>query len=363
MAMAKNENKVIFLDAYTSWCGPCKWMAANMFTKDSIADFYNQKFICAHFDMEKGEGITLARTYQVKAYPTLLFINNSGEMVHVRVGAPQKVSDYLEMGNFALTPGEGFSDYQKQFQSGNRNPDFILKYLTRLQNAYIPVDETLKEYFSTIKDQDLVSRDNWNISYQFVNDMNSREFVYLQKHQIEFEKLYTKDSVNQKIFNVYIQSLTALTHSRTFNDESYKTLKQQIRDSGYGGADKVIFVSDLTLYQSRSDIGNYLSLVYDHLDTFYGNDYDILHQVSKNVLQISNDKKYLEKAAGWTKKSISINSTHENNDTYANLSFKLGDKASAIKYENMAIELAKKEKVAIKEYEDNLKKFQETANP
>ena len=185
LTMAKNENKMIFLDAYTSWCGPCKWMAANMFTNDSIADFYNQKFICAHFDMEKGEGITLARTFQVKAYPTLLFINNNGEMVHLRVGAPQKVSDYFEMGQSALTPGEGFADFQRQFQAGNRNPAFMLRYFDKLQGAYMPVNEPLGQYFATISDQDLLTRDNWNIIYQFVDDMDGREFGYLQKHQAE----------------------------------------------------------------------------------------------------------------------------------------------------------------------------------
>ncbi len=30
-AKAKAENKYIFMDAFTTWCGPCKYMAANIF--------------------------------------------------------------------------------------------------------------------------------------------------------------------------------------------------------------------------------------------------------------------------------------------------------------------------------------------
>jgi hypothetical protein len=85
----------------------------------------------------------------------------------------------------------------------------------------------------------------------------------------------------------------------------------------------------------------------------------MLNRMAWNFFQVSTEPKYLEKASGWAKKSIELNSTAENNDTYANLMFKLGNKAEAVKYEKIALELAKKEKVALNEYEDNLKKFQE----
>src|ERR1700743_1756251 len=62
---AAAQNKLIFMDCYTTWCGPCKWMADNVFTNDTVADYFNQHFICATFDMEKGEGKTLQKNYNV----------------------------------------------------------------------------------------------------------------------------------------------------------------------------------------------------------------------------------------------------------------------------------------------------------
>ena len=73
-AKAKKENKLIFVDAYTTWCGPCKQMAKTVFTNDAVADFYNFSFINAKIDMEKGEGIEIAKQYEVKCYPNLLFM-------------------------------------------------------------------------------------------------------------------------------------------------------------------------------------------------------------------------------------------------------------------------------------------------
>ena len=359
LAQAKTQNRMIFMDAYTSWCGPCKWMAANMFTNDVVADYYNKSFICAHFDMEKGEGIQLAQTYQVRAYPTLLFINPQGEMVHKRVGAPQNVQDYIDMGNIAQTPGEGFNAYEKKFQAGDRDPKFIMKYLDRLQGAYMPISEPLQQYFASQKESDLMNRANWEMIYQYVTDMDSKEFGYLMKHQKEFEKLYTRDSVNTKISGVFLQALTNISRSRSFTDENYNQLKQKIRATGFADAEKVIFSGDLNLYQMKSDVAKFIDLAYSGLDKYYANDNIMLNRMAWNFFQITTEQKYLEKASVWAKKSISIKSTAENNDTYANLMFKLGNKAEAIKYEKVALELAVKEKVAAKEYEDNLKKFQE----
>ena len=71
LAQAKKENKMIYVDCYTSWCGPCKWMAKNVFTNDTVADFYNTNFINAKIDMEVGEGIELAKKYDIRAYPIM----------------------------------------------------------------------------------------------------------------------------------------------------------------------------------------------------------------------------------------------------------------------------------------------------
>ena len=73
-AKALKENKLIFIDAYTVWCGPCKQMAINVFTDDAVANYYNANLINAKIDMEKGEGIEIAKLYEVNCYPNLLFI-------------------------------------------------------------------------------------------------------------------------------------------------------------------------------------------------------------------------------------------------------------------------------------------------
>ncbi len=85
-ARSANENKLIFLDAYAPWCGICKRMDRNVFTSDTVADYFNTNFINARINMESGEGIEIAKQYNVNAYPTLLFIDGQGTVRHGAVG-------------------------------------------------------------------------------------------------------------------------------------------------------------------------------------------------------------------------------------------------------------------------------------
>ncbi|MGR3809658.1 thioredoxin family protein [Jiulongibacter sp. NS-SX5] len=87
VAKAKKENKLIFMDAYTTWCGPCKLLQAKVFPDPEVGTYFNKTFVSAKFDMEKGEGPTLARKFGVRAYPTLYFIDpNTQQVVHQVLG-------------------------------------------------------------------------------------------------------------------------------------------------------------------------------------------------------------------------------------------------------------------------------------
>lgn len=84
---SKTENKPIFVDVYTEWCGPCKWMDQNVFNQAEVGEFMNREFINVKVDAEKGWGVGFAKQYHVRAYPTYLFFDTNAEVVMTAMGS------------------------------------------------------------------------------------------------------------------------------------------------------------------------------------------------------------------------------------------------------------------------------------
>ena len=59
---SKKENKLVFVDTYTSWCMPCKYMANTIFPKKEMGDYLNERFVCVKFNTEEGEGAEIMST-------------------------------------------------------------------------------------------------------------------------------------------------------------------------------------------------------------------------------------------------------------------------------------------------------------
>ena len=79
LAKAKKENKKLMVDCYTLWCGPCRYMATNIFPNDTLGAYMNEHFVCMKLDMEHGEGPERNKTFQVEAYPTFIFFDADGK--------------------------------------------------------------------------------------------------------------------------------------------------------------------------------------------------------------------------------------------------------------------------------------------
>ena len=100
--LAAVDNKVVFVDMYTTWCLPCKVMDENVFSDKGIAKYMNDNFINYKVDAEKGTGPNLRDVYQVLQYPTLLFLDSKGRVL-VRQEGGIGQSELMNLGAQALS--------------------------------------------------------------------------------------------------------------------------------------------------------------------------------------------------------------------------------------------------------------------
>ncbi len=84
---AERKDKLVFVDFYTDWCMPCKLMDQDVFTDKQVKNFFDDNFISYKVNAEKGNGVNLATVFEIRAYPTLLFLNDKGQVVEKKEGA------------------------------------------------------------------------------------------------------------------------------------------------------------------------------------------------------------------------------------------------------------------------------------
>jgi len=148
LAKAKEENKLIFVDAYTTWCGPCKKMAKQTFTDEKVGEVFNEKFINQKMDMESVDNTAFISKYPVRAYPTLFFINGDGDIVHTAVGF-QDVNGLLSFSSAAEKKDDQSVNFVEAYEAGNRDYKFVLDYVAALNKVGKPSLKISNDYLKS----------------------------------------------------------------------------------------------------------------------------------------------------------------------------------------------------------------------
>lgn len=76
--LAKEQHKLIFIDIYATWCGPCRLLKVKTFSDKDAGDFFNTNFVNLSLNGEEGEGLKLFQAYGVKIFPTLFICDSDG---------------------------------------------------------------------------------------------------------------------------------------------------------------------------------------------------------------------------------------------------------------------------------------------
>lgn len=142
---AKAEDKILFVDSYAKWCGPCKRMAKTVFTQDKVGDFFNANFINLKLDMETADGITFGHKYPVSAYPTLFFLGVDGEVIK-KVRGGQQAESLINHGKVALSSYDRSGEYEEKYLAGNRDFDLVYNYMKALADVGKPHLKVANEY-------------------------------------------------------------------------------------------------------------------------------------------------------------------------------------------------------------------------
>jgi thiol-disulfide isomerase/thioredoxin len=339
---ARDEKKLIFLDAYASWCGPCKWMEKNVFPNAEVAEVYNKYFVSARIDMEKGEGKELAKRYNVRMYPTYIFVNGEGEQVHRALGS-MEAAKFIELGNIANDPDRQFATLKKRYLGGEKEPAFLKNFASMCDAA-----QEL-ELLPDVVDAYLATQKEWNTKVNmefiktFTKSIDKPAFAFILKNQADFEKNYSKKEIETFIYQTALKNVATVAYDKEKKATNFELVNM------YGNkylpkpmTERIASQLRISQYKRVNDTIGYLKQTVKHFDKYPTTNATELNQYAWDFYEKAKDKSQLKKALAWSLASIKIDDVYGYNDTAAALYFKLKDKKNAMLYATKAIQQAQK---------------------
>lgn len=351
LAQAKAEDKLIFLDAYTTWCGPCKMMTAKVFPDETVGEVYNERFVNAKIDMEKGEGPDLARRYAVSAYPTYLFIDGEGQLVHKGIGYIPKPA-LLELADVAVSE-ESIGALGERYAAGERNPQFVKRYAEVLTQNYeeARADAVVSDYLDG--QTDWSTPENLSLILASPGAVGDKRMVYLIEHADELEAKMGSGSVVTPVQRAFINTYHNTNRKR--NLVTPEEIESFYNQYGRTLSDRLLAQYALIYHERQNDMEAYLPAAVAYYTTYPSEDYAELNSLAWTFFEHAEDPELLAQAIAWAEQSVALRAYYPNLDTLAWLYHKTGQQEKAERTARRAIELAKAEEL---DYGETEKIFQ-----
>lgn len=341
IAKAKKEKKLVFIDAYASWCGPCKMMEKNVFTQKSVSDYYNTNFINARFDMEKGEGRDIASKFGVRSYPTYLFLNGEGELVSRNTGYMEE-SLFVAMAQDINSPGNKKGSLKDRFAGGEKDPEFLINIMKLNANSdYEFAKKASERYFQNKKKTEELSKDEIGFLLYFVKSSEDTNYPVFASRKAEIIKFLPEETYNEfdaqlKLGKIVEQSID--DKNKKINDDYFMKAAEPL--VGKEAAVKKLNQTKLSYYEQNSNFPEYEKAALDYYKNSDAFDPNELLRAAWIFADHVKTPSSLKKATEWAEKSVMRSETLENTYILAKLYHLTGNKEMAKNYAEMSKNMA-----------------------
>lgn len=348
---AKKENKYLFVDCFTTWCGPCKYMTNTIFPQEKVGDFFNKNFVNVKVQFDKtkddseevkswyADAEAIDKEFKVRAYPTFLVFSPQGELVHRIVGGGE-ADAFIAKAEKALNPE---TQYYTLLKKGDNNPtpETLKELVAAAESAY---DDENASKFATAylaSQKDLYTKDNLTFLSKYTKDSKSKGFELVLKDPKKVDAVLGQGKANEILAKVILMEniYPELRKPDANIDALIATAKAKYPTVDIKKSTDLLKVQ---FYQSKKEWDKFQTAVMAYMKE-YGTDVNanMLNSFAWTVFENCKDPDCVASAMAWSKRSVE--QTQEKVpaflDTYANLLYKLGKKDEAIAMQQKAVDL------------------------
>ena len=381
---ATEENKLIFVDCYTTWCLPCKKMEQQVYPLKEVGMYFKEHFVSVKFQMDTTDkdselvkdryedATRVKKVYSVNAFPTFLFFTPNGKLLYKNSGL-QDATALIKTASDVANPENNYYEFLEEYKKGKRDYRrfaFMAFAAMRLKDT-VTANKLAKEYLATLKGNDLFTKNNIDFLAEFTRTTKDRGFNLIYKNSQKINSIMQDQDYSQKVIQslIYRTHVTdVLTKASAQNEHPDFDFLERLLTKQFGSyyAKRVIASAKPGWYRKQKDYKQYAK----YLVLFF-NQYEfpsfplfkssnnstedfVLNNYAWEVFKYSDDKEELTKALAWSNRAVMMNPAANWIDTYANLLYKIGETGLAIQWEMIASQVEPKDE-SIKQNLDAMK--------
>lgn len=344
---AKEEDKIIFVDAYTTWCGPCKRMSSNTFPDPEVGKLFNQYFLSLKIDMEKGMGLEFRNKFPVSAYPTLFFIDYDETLIKKTVGA-KTPADLIAFAENVISKFDKSTKYEAAYADGDRSYQLVYDYVAALNKSGKPSVKIANDYLA--EQEDLSTEENLRFILEAASQVDCQCFDLFEEHKSQISKLVDKETIEAQV-----RFACNNTVNRAIEFESPELIElatAAMKRNIPGEADRFKAENEIHYALALHALTDIDALVNQYVKKYMKNDPEGLNLLAIDLDKFASDDKTCRKLALELSERAATdkNATTAFVTTYANLIYKEKGKEEAVKILDDA--LLKSEDQESKDYKE-----------
>lgn len=272
---AKSEKKLVFIDFYTDWCGPCKMMARDVFPQKAVGDYMNNRFVCIKLNAEK-EGKALAEQFKIKAYPTFIVTDTEKKIVMTKVGGAS-ADNFLAEIERKINPDSSPKRLKERYESGERSAALISAYAayktsedkTGFGPSAQEAQKIVKDYFNQLDSSARLAHENLFIYTNYTKELNDDMARFMIENRNNFPA-DDRAQINDLVKELYKKQVyNYLMKYIPYDATAYQQVKKEINELGLNSKGEYNGVFQLIECYAKGNLENFLKLcekVYPKLD-------------------------------------------------------------------------------------------------
>jgi thioredoxin-related protein len=316
---ASEEDKLVFVDAYTDWCGWCKVMDKKTFSKEEVGTYMNENMVSVKIEMEKTDiGKKISMKYGINSFPTFLIFSSSGVLIYKLTGF-QEADKFLENLRKAAIPENHL--VQPGYSAGleEEYPEFFKQAFAENGKRIFPDSLEVEGYLN--QESDYTDEVVWQVIKRFSHMIGFEQSNRIRMHKEEIISAYGYDEYEGFVSNMASSQLRLAIKMKDEGlfMESIELLKQNMREP-----ENMIPYFSLTYYKGME---NWTEVVIQ-IDELRSSKPDLsvsfLNGYAWDIYEKCPDQQVIEKAIGWLKPDMMEDTDWQYLDTYAALLYKNG---------------------------------------